>query len=77
MTTTCPATSPETGRPCALPDQPDPHRAGHESALVGISRVSWATTEYDRLRWAVSPEFRRSLEEFIAANDETLRRLAG
>lgn len=51
----CPARSPESDSPCALPDVPEAHRKGHESYRTAGSRAVWATTEADRQRWAAGP----------------------
>jgi hypothetical protein len=47
----CPRRSPESDRPCTLPDAPDAHSAGHESTRVAGSRACWATDDADQQRW--------------------------
>lgn len=47
----CPSLSPESEQRCWLPDHPEMHRLGHESALVRSARVSWATRPEDQRRW--------------------------
>lgn len=52
---TCPSRSPETQSACVLPDEPDAHDAGHESARVDIVRACWATRPEDWKRWGRRP----------------------
>jgi len=47
----CPAVSPESGRPCVLPNAREYHSRGHESARVDVVRVVWGTTDEDADRW--------------------------
>lgn len=51
---TCPSRSPESNRPCGLPDDPLFHEAGHLSPLYGVSRSAWPTSDADHERWGDS-----------------------
>lgn len=48
---TCPALSPESGTPCALPDLPLWHFMGHQSETVRSGSTCWGTGDLDHERW--------------------------
>lgn len=75
MSETCPSRSPESNRACHLPDRADAHTAGHESAIVGISRSSWAIRWEDLARWGLSEqEWRAARARQIALKGRGPRR---
>jgi len=55
----CPASSPLSASPCALPDHEAYHAAGHESRRVENRRAVWPPTNEERERWKENARARR------------------